>query len=322
MLKMKDISVYSVEEANTKGIGYAVHAEETKKALQRIGVVFDDDADIIFYQRPAHAVKRIEGKLNILYTAFETEDVPDMFIDGAKQMDIIFCTSDFVTKAFKRRLENKIIITVPLGVDVNTFNYIKRQYHEPFIYLWVGAPDFRKGWDIIMKAWKYFEDRKDVGLIMKTTGRGKLEAYGNVVMESRKLSTLDLVKIYNMAHCFIFPSYCEGFGLPLAEALSTGMPSVFVPYGGVNQFANRKNAFPLKYTMVPIEYGCQTKGAMADIKDMIETMEWIKDNYKRSVVIAKNGRRIIENDFTWDKTARTIKSYIEEYMKNGTINDR
>ena len=34
----------------------------------------------------------------------------------------------------------------------------------------------------------------------------------------------DLVKFYNAAHAFIFPSFYEGFGIPVAEAMKCGCP--------------------------------------------------------------------------------------------------
>jgi len=36
----------------------------------------------------------------------------------------------------------------------------------------------------------------------------------------------ELVALYNMAKLFVFPSYYEGFGLPILEALSCGVPSI------------------------------------------------------------------------------------------------
>ncbi|GAG27120.1 unnamed protein product, partial [marine sediment metagenome] len=196
---------------------------------------------------------------------------------------------------------------------------VKRKYSEPFIYLWVGAPDYRKGHDLIKTAWQEFQNDKSCLLFIKTTGRNKLEQAGNVFIESRKLDTASLAKIYQMAHCFVFPSFAEGFGLPLAEAMSTGLPSMFTPWSGMKTFASRKNAFPLRYSMINVDYGIQTLGAQADVKDMVEKMRFIKNNYRKAVAKGKAGRRTIENDFTWDDTGRKIKKIIEEFLRYGTI---
>jgi glycosyltransferase involved in cell wall biosynthesis len=292
-------------------------------------VVFSDDAPVVFHQVPAFAVQPVKGKINVLYTACETEDLPEIFIEGAKKTDLIICTSDFVKDTFQRAVPGKPVVTVPLGVDINVWDYRKRHYNQdkPFIYLWVGAPDFRKGWDLVLRAWDNDIDtrpfclREDVGLVMKTTGKNIQTKCGNVVFEGRKLSVEELVKIFHIAHCFIFPSYAEGFGLPLAEAMSTGLPCLFTPWGGVTQFASKKNAFPLKYKLVDIDYGVKTRGAMASHEDLVRTMKYVKSNYRQALIRGKNARRTIENDFTWDDTAHKIKNIIEGFVRNGTINN-
>jgi len=123
MLALKDVSAISFREASGKSLGYAVHASQTKKALKRIGVSFSDDAKVVFHQMAAAGLEREEGKLNVLYTAWESELLPPQYIEGAKQADLIICVSDFVTNTFKRYLPKKPIVTVPLGVDINLFEY-------------------------------------------------------------------------------------------------------------------------------------------------------------------------------------------------------
>jgi glycosyltransferase involved in cell wall biosynthesis len=46
------------------------------------------------------------------------------------------------------------------------------------------------------------------------------------IIFAEHISNLDLPVIYQNAECFIYPSFFEGFGLPLLEALVSGTPVI------------------------------------------------------------------------------------------------
>lgn len=323
MLMLKNVSASTEETGIANSLGFGVHASETCKALRRLGVVFSDNAKVVLHQSPAHLVKREKKKINVLYTAWEAPDLPQDYIDGANQMDLVICTSQFVADVFKKYIKKPVEVC-PLGVDVNTFTYKKRKATKDstFIFFWVGAPNVRKGWEIVRSAWYAFSKRSDCMLVVKTTGRGKLEQSGNVVVDSRKVDVSTMAKLYHIAHCFLFPSYGEGFGLPLAEAMATGLPCIYTPWGGVTEFASRKNAFPLDYKLVDVDYGVKTKGAMASTKDLVNKMTLVRNKYRKALDKGKRAARDIEKGFTWDDTGRKMKNIIERFLRNGVHNNK
>ncbi len=99
--------------------------------------------------------------------------------------------------------------------------------------LYVGSIEQRKNLLLIVKALK--EVRKDVTLV----AIGRRTAYTSVVEDFVKENNLesrvkiltgvahsDLPSIYQSASVFVYPSFFEGFGIPVLEALTSGVPVI------------------------------------------------------------------------------------------------
>ena len=49
------------------------------------------------------------------------------------------------------------------------------------------------------------------------------------------VSEEDLIALYQLSKCFVFPSLMEGFGLPIIEALSLGTPVITSNFGATKE---------------------------------------------------------------------------------------
>jgi glycosyltransferase involved in cell wall biosynthesis len=109
---------------------------------------------------------------------------------------------------------------------------------RPEYVLYTGALDFRKNVDTLLVAYSELapELRKRHQLLivsrlaqeeLDTLRRRlrQLEINRNVRL-ARAVSDDDLVPLYQAAGLFVFPSLYEGFGLPAAEAISCGAPTI------------------------------------------------------------------------------------------------
>ena len=322
---LRESRAFNSETAIKNTIGFAVHAEETKKALKRQGIRFANDErgvkpDVIFHQSPAHLIKKVNGFPNILYTAWESPNIPQEYLDAAKDMDLIIGNSKFSIDPFKKGLPDMPTAVCPLGIDPIIFPYKKRtklKADKPIIFLFVGAPNPRKGMALLQQAWKPFSGSPKCILYVKTTGRGQLEQAGNVVVDSRKLKTEELAQLYQKADCFIFPSYGEGFGLPLIEAMATGLPCIYTKYGGVKEFCGGlKSGFPLKHDMVEIDYGVRTIGAQARPESITTNMNHVWNTYSKALKKGERASENIHNNFTWDCSGIKMKKILVDFMEN------
>jgi len=132
-----------------------------------------------------------------------------------------------------------------------------------------------QGWDLLLRAyWEEFSKADDVCLVLRTFPKHKNdanfdpEASGEWVhMKLRgaahtwftkdpdemacvhvlatHISERDLPRLYKAANAFVLPSRGEGWGRPMVEAMSMGMPTVITDWGAPTDYANSSNAWPI-----------------------------------------------------------------------------
>jgi alpha-1,3-rhamnosyl/mannosyltransferase len=162
---------------------------------------------------------------------------------------LIFTISDHTRKDilhYFSEAEKKIVVT-HLGVDdrfrclpdrdrsfLNSFGY--PDANIPFV-LYAGETQPRKNVHGLIAAFAELPAavRKQLHLVIVGDSRRKdyREKLFSLVQEKNiqnavhfysRVSHDDLVKFYNAAHAFVFPSFYEGFGIPVVEAMKCGCP--------------------------------------------------------------------------------------------------
>ncbi len=116
----------------------------------------------------------------------------------------------------------------------------------------------------------------------------RIEALGFVPDE-------DLVALYNCATAFIMPSFYEGFGLPVLEAMQSGCPVITTKKGSLQEVADSA-----AYFVEP--------DSIDSIKEGIESVMKDKDLRK---ALSKKGIEQAKK-FTWNKTARETQQVYEK----------
>ncbi len=129
---------------------------------------------------------------------------------------------------------------VPLKVDAATKNQLlsKSGVEKPFL-MFTGSFDVRKNHERLVKAFAKvpaaIRDQYQLVIIGKGEAR-QLSRLKNIATEHGlkeqdlvfvgHVTDADLVAFYNLCALFVFPSLREGFGLPVLEAMSCGVPTI------------------------------------------------------------------------------------------------
>jgi len=300
--------------------GYAVHNRTLRKYVSEIADLSQDAEDVLLIIAPEFYAKKVPGKTNWLFTMFEGETLPDPWVENVQRADYLLTPSTWVREKFSKYFPKDKIFVVNHGVEP-CFAYKKRRFprnEKPFRFLWVGAPNERKGWKDLIYIWEYagYSRSPHIELYLKTTMWGKVERRGNVILDGRKLPLEDLIKLYHSAHCFLFPTHGEGFGLTLAEAMRTGLPCISTYYSGVTDFFDETVGYPVDYKLEKKniyfrsealdEPGACTYAAAPKWEQFSEKMLEVYENYNKALRKGKKAYQRIAGQFTWPKAARTL----------------
>jgi phosphatidylinositol alpha 1,6-mannosyltransferase len=133
-------------------------------------------------------------------------------------------------------------------IDTQTFSPEKRDFffrrsngwEEKFVFLHVGRLAAEKGVDRILQAFRIARDQlpaRSIHLIVAGGGPEEADLRRVAPPEVTFLGVLDhkyaLPQLYASADAFVFASLTETLGLVILEAMSSGLPVIATPAGGV-----------------------------------------------------------------------------------------
>jgi glycosyltransferase involved in cell wall biosynthesis len=124
---------------------------------------------------------------------------------------------------------DKIVIN-PYGVDLQTFHPPESSStpERPLRFLFLGLISARKGVPLILEAWRKLALKQTelwlVGPLTESV-RALIPPLPGLKVIG-KIHRQDLPDLLRQCDVLVFPSYCEGFGLVLLEALASGLPVI------------------------------------------------------------------------------------------------
>lgn len=204
---------------------------------------------------PAEQIEDMPKHLKrVLYTAWESDRVPDEFDSLLDIFDAIWVPSYWNQKAFTKKKRRAKVEVVPHPFDPKLWTMRDPKLGTPKVFYTVGTTNKRKNTDELLLAYfAAFVGRKDVELRILTQ-KGTDEAYGGRVIDIAQSTGLDpkdlppvkvvspgfttgeVRKFHEEGDCYVTLSRAEGFGLGAYEAMLTGNFVIAPDYGGFQTF--------------------------------------------------------------------------------------
>lgn len=268
---------------------------------------------------PAHNSSFHRQGLDVIRTTFETTHLPEVWKTILNHFAHILVPSKFNFETFSNsKIATDKIHIVPGPID--TRFYVPPETKEPHntirfisVFDWID----RKGWDILVTAWaKAFSSIDPVSLIIKTTtiankdanpekavtdllGRQNinLSQIAPIHIFNGKWTDQELRMFYQAGDIFVLPTRGEGWGRPILEAMSCGLPVIVTNWSGPSDFISGQNALPLNVrritqipntTDMPVLHGHEW--AEPDLDHLIELFRWAVDHVQELKSIGYKAR--------------------------------
>lgn len=157
----------------------------------------------------------------IAVSQFTKDEILKFYPLAANKVEVIFNSTNLIEQKQTEELKRAI----------------RTKYNLPqnFI-LYIGTLQPRKNIPLLMEAYAKIKDRiPEIKLVLagNKNGRNFDKKIEDVLVKNdlKKdvifpgfIDTIDKTTVYKMAKVFVFPSFYEGFGIPILEAMSQGVP--------------------------------------------------------------------------------------------------
>lgn len=303
---------------------------------------------LIHYQSlPAHSFSLPRAPLSIGRTMFETDSLPENWVEKLKNMTEIWVPSEFNRESFAAAgLNPEQIYVLPASLDENKydpnlFQRLKAKDDEPFRFLSVFDWSIRKGWDILLRA--YFEEfHADEEVVLELKVNKFLEPKTNIsdqvaalckklgiinappvrLLESN-MSEEELIRTYAAADCFVLPSRGEGWGRPYMEAMALKLPTIGTRWSGQLAYMNDDNSYlidiegivPVDPELAPFYYHGQNwaEPSVDHLKSLMRRVFEHRDEAKSK---GKKARADLFPKFSIQNTAKQIYDRMDQLIKS------
>lgn len=314
-----------------------LEANPDLNALYSNSLNFSDlDADISSRNLYPPRVADMSARMNMLHHyAWEESGFPAAWVDDFNQyLQGMTCLSSHVQKVM---IDNGV--NIPMAVSGCGVDHWERVVADPtyrvnaksFRFLHVSSCFPRKGADVLLSAYgKAFSKADDVTLIIKTFANPHNQIkewlalakqanpqFPDVQIIEGDLTDAQLKALYQHCQALVAPSYAEGFGLPLAEAMLSNLAVITTGWGGQLDFCNPQTAHLIDFNFELADTHFQlfdSVWAKPKVDHLALLMNQVyKESLEERLERAAVARKLLLEQFTWKAVAQRLVEAAQQF---------
>jgi|GEM_PF-853030 glycosyltransferase involved in cell wall biosynthesis/GT2 family glycosyltransferase/Flp pilus assembly protein TadD len=274
-------------------------------------------------------------------TMFETDRLPRGWKDDCLEMDEIWVPSTFNLQTFSESgVPERMLKRIPCGIDMDRFKpgaaeALALQGRRRLNFLSVFDWNLRKGWDVLLLAWAdAFDSSDDVSLTLKARmskgesgeiARTIRDFYGRRGVDRERIAPIVVVEgdlpdrsmpgLYAAADVFVLPTRGEGWGLPILEAMASGLPAIATGWSAHLDFLDGENGYPIEHRLVPVDpeqtraseyYGSDHLWAEPSREHLVELLRARAGDPREARDRGLRARSCVETEWSSRRTAEWI----------------
>ena len=285
------------------------------------------DEIVINHSMPESFIK--SNIYSIGFTFWETNRLPQSWVDDCNRMDEIWTTTSFMQNVFIDSGVSVPVFKFNLGVDPEIFYPVKRQFHRPFTFLSIGSPSTRKNSQMSVDAFiKLFGGNGSYKLIYKSNGPADARMIQNG-MKTRldhpqievidwEVSVEELGSIYDRSDCLLYPTSGEGWGNIPFQGIAKGIPTICTNATACEEYAHMSVPLDYEWTtdkMTGLYYGAGS-WAKPKFDDLCDKMLYVVNNYEEVSAKTFASAQYIHENMTWEKVSKDYINRLCQILKD------
>ncbi|MEA5093468.1 MAG: glycosyltransferase [Sedimentibacter saalensis] len=280
-------------------------------------------------------------KYNIAFWLWELEEFPDEWVKCFDLLDEIWTPSEFVSDSIRKKTSLPVYTMIyPISTPTNE-NFNRKYFKLPedkFLYLCMydsNSMTERKNPMAAINSFKsaFEPSEQNIGLIIKINNpdskdleliNQSLKDYSNIYIINKIMTKTEVNSLIKNVDVLVSLHRAEGFGLPLAEAMLLGTPTIATNWSANTEFMNDDIACMVDFDLITLDkdYGVFKKGNRWADPNIGQAAMFMRKLYEDKAFynsISLEAQNYIKNNLNIKKASKAIQNRIND-IYNDEVN--